>query len=80
MIDALGRIIYPGDTVAYPNRHGSVTELCLGEVVSTTPLVYRNGFFAGVNGIRVVRPSGRHVIVKHIERVVVCRRAEIPTA
>lgn len=92
MMDALGRTIHVGDTVAYPNRHDSVTELCHGVVVKAreigepirrvyrpTPSTETVATKYGPASLTVRKPNGRRVVVRHIERVVVCRRPEIPT-
>jgi hypothetical protein len=65
----LGRPILVGDTVAYPNRRGSVTEMCLAEIE-----------LVGVGSWLYARKETTNRLVKltHLERVVVCRRADTP--
>lgn len=70
MFDALGTTISIGDTVAYPVRRGSITELRTGYVVCMPA----NG------GLGVSRTwDGRCWTVTRTDRVVVCRRPYIPT-
>lgn len=82
MIDALGRTIQRGDTVAYPNRRGSRTELCHGTVHSIfDPVDIFGGPASWMRSyLKLQKPNGRRVKVTHLDRVVICRRAEIPTA
>jgi hypothetical protein len=60
MLDFLGQIIHAGDTIVYPNRHGS--QLWMNRAVVTE---------AWDGKLRIRREDGQHKVIRRVDRVVV---------